>query len=506
MARSESQETSSMAVTPSSDSVSPNTVLRPMVNIPIPSKTKTCTQKKSSGGTKKKVVPPIRPIALLPDRVLSANQKGINASSAKKTMSKSTKKKSKTQEAPIFLRKTYHMVDTCDPVIACWSEDGRIFIVKDPDEFAASIIPQFFKHSNFASFVRQLNFYGFRKLRNHDSIRIDPALDAQTANFWRFRHENFQRGRPDLLTEIKRSSGQITGTNNAVSEEQTGDIDTMKTEMEDMKDKIAKMSTEIEKLTTMMSGLNTESSTDTPSPEKRRKRAKLDPLDVTNLPEIMPDPAVSFDTMFNEPLQTGNKDVLDGTLNFSPDSIFPADKVTRQESTPSIAISENEFVDELYDAFENGDNPFEELVNRSSTPPLISDNQPQEAEDNCRDENSLDPRLVKKITDSLSTLSKDVQEMLVDRLVTAIVSTDFNSPAVCGVAKNDDVTNLAQSSIEERNTPEVRDGESVINENVQKVDLPMACATLKMFLSQYGVTIKNGGNFIDRSPCVPVHA
>ena len=46
------------------------------------------------------------------------------------------------------------MIDTCDPEVACWSEDGETFVVKDPVKFERTIIPQFFKHSKFSSFVR----------------------------------------------------------------------------------------------------------------------------------------------------------------------------------------------------------------------------------------------------------------------------------------------------------------------------------------------------------------
>ena len=39
-----------------------------------------------------------------------------------------------------------------------WSEKGDTFIVKDVKIFSEQIIPTVFKHNNFSSFVRQLNF------------------------------------------------------------------------------------------------------------------------------------------------------------------------------------------------------------------------------------------------------------------------------------------------------------------------------------------------------------
>jgi heat shock transcription factor 2 len=50
------------------------------------------------------------------------------------------------------------MIDTCDAKVASWSEDGETFIVKDTDVFEKAIIPQFFKHSKFSSFVRSTQF------------------------------------------------------------------------------------------------------------------------------------------------------------------------------------------------------------------------------------------------------------------------------------------------------------------------------------------------------------
>ena len=37
-----------------------------------------------------------------------------------------------TTTVPIFLKKTYRMIETCDPAICSWTEDGDMFVVKNP--------------------------------------------------------------------------------------------------------------------------------------------------------------------------------------------------------------------------------------------------------------------------------------------------------------------------------------------------------------------------------------
>lgn len=61
---------------------------------------------------------------------------------------------------PPFLTKTYDMVeDPSTDAVVSWSRTRNSFIVWDPHKFSTSLLSKCFKHSNFSSFVRQLNTY-----------------------------------------------------------------------------------------------------------------------------------------------------------------------------------------------------------------------------------------------------------------------------------------------------------------------------------------------------------
>lgn len=62
--------------------------------------------------------------------------------------------------------------------VVSWGPGGDCFVVKDMNEFTKSILPRMFKHSNFASFVRQLNKYDFHKVKSTDDNQFGEHVSV----------------------------------------------------------------------------------------------------------------------------------------------------------------------------------------------------------------------------------------------------------------------------------------------------------------------------------------
>jgi len=110
-----------------------------------------------------------------------------------------------------FLNKCYDMInDPESDAVVSWEEDGFSFVVRDSLAFSKDMLPKYFKHNNFSSFVRQLNTYGFHK--------VDPDR-------WAFANDGFVKGQKHLLRTINRKKymqvpikpGQEKGANSISS-------------------------------------------------------------------------------------------------------------------------------------------------------------------------------------------------------------------------------------------------------------------------------------------------
>ena len=158
------------------------------------------------------------------------------------------------------------MIDTCDSSVAGWAEDGLSFFIRNVQVLSSTYLPQYFKHNQFSSFVRQLNFYGFRKEKN-DLVKIaDPAKCDELR--WHFRHEHFVREKPEYLSKILRkmpNKSNKTKDNefieskvgsNDESQQKNKDVESLKNEIASLENKLSTMESNIDQLSKTLRLLN----------------------------------------------------------------------------------------------------------------------------------------------------------------------------------------------------------------------------------------------------------
>ncbi|XP_074605492.1 uncharacterized protein LOC141858598 [Brevipalpus obovatus] len=127
-----------------------------------------------------------------------------------------------SSNVPAFLTKLWKLVS--DPKydhLIHWSENGKSFIIKNQAQFAKDLLPLYFKHNNMASFIRQLNMYGFRKITSIENSGL--RADRDEIEFY---HHHFVKNQEDLLELIKRKIKTPLQVSSAkASEENASKID-----------------------------------------------------------------------------------------------------------------------------------------------------------------------------------------------------------------------------------------------------------------------------------------
>lgn len=280
-------------------------------------------------------------------------------------------------------------------------------------------------------FKQQLNFYSFRKIKFSDSIRIDYETEKKTANYWRFRHEHFQQGRPDLLAHIKRTpngkgSGAITSVA-ANSEAKPSEILSSsnlmptvsavvapvdKSEVQTLKKRIDEMTKNMDALTEMVQKVSLQQQQEAASELPGSKRKKLAPEELMAQQNLVPDGVLSSPLMDLDEMP-----LMDGVGSIE---LIPPAPVPFLESRES-SLDSNEFVDQLFTAFHEDEGLLGSLDGSASSleEPTTS------AIGSFPCSNRPDPELMKRLSDALELLPKGTQEMIVNRLIAAITSTDF---------------------------------------------------------------------------------
>lgn len=172
------------------------------------------------------------------------------------------------------------------------SEDGTAFSIKQQEVLAAKVLPQYFKHNNFSSFVRQLNFYGFTKTKDLNLPLLTSCNDGSMkpfecqsstidlARLWQFHHSHFVRDKPELLIHISRrhygndgkdrprartkSLNEVIGNSNEDKNVKVKDSslqkeqDLVSEELQNLKGQLSSMEDKMKKLTDFMSNVDLE--------------------------------------------------------------------------------------------------------------------------------------------------------------------------------------------------------------------------------------------------------
>ena len=346
---------------------------------------------------------------------------------------------------------------------------------------------------------QQLNFYAFRKIKYADSLRIDPQLEKETANYWRFRHEHFRRGRADLLSDIKRMNAAqpkhgTSASPNAVTSSATvveaSEVQALKARIEEMNKNIDHLTAMVEKVN-LKQEVHEQEQCQVPMEEDYfvgNKRKKVLASDDTTMPApvvsfVVPEPALSTVMMtMPEPSTSMAMDDLEALP--APDTLplpDPAPFSGREMSTDTTQ-TDLDFVDQLLhlDSDEDEDDDDEVQFLAPFEEPVVHHNN-----------NRPDPELMQRLSDALALLPKNMQEMIVDRLIQSITSPDF-----------------------EKNFVPTPQPEAVPVEVDRQAAVPLAAATLAALLQHLCAQASSASNkdapthkIISKIlPVVPVHA
>jgi HSF-type DNA-binding len=368
-----------------------------------------------------------------------------------------------------------------------------------------------------------LNFYSFRKIKYIDTIKIDPKLEEETANYWRFKHESFRRGKPELLTEIKRMNGHkqvATVAQTVASKEVPMEIVSSNFEVEKpnqevltLKQKIEEMTKNIDELTLIVQKVSLKQEEHEkivderrePEPDLKRKKMGADL-------QVSPDTVVSvnYSNYGREGLFSNSSvpDEMISNIDMDMDN-FPSlgeQLPLSREQSNSSEITDAEFVNQLFTTFNDDQSDDDDLPFSMDSSLLSSDPILMPAIEPVKIptiDNRPDPELMQRLGDALMLLPRATQEMIINRLIAAITSTEGLDSAITDTINVVENKSRAAVVVEDKvpPTPEPTSETSV--------STPLAAATFAALLRHFAQQQGHGKcqkNVPKSIPVIPVHA
>jgi hypothetical protein len=128
--------------------------------------------------------------------------------------------------------------------IISWTDTGQSFAIIDLNGLSSVILPRYFKHKNFSSFIRQLNMYDFHKIRDTGDVLI-------------FKNRFFIKERPESLMKVKRKN---PGPGQKIKETYDKELSKAKKKHRNLKEKVKDLESKLEEIVnvnkTLMDSVN----------------------------------------------------------------------------------------------------------------------------------------------------------------------------------------------------------------------------------------------------------
>lgn len=233
------------------------------------------------------------------------------------------------------------------------------------------------------------------------------------------------------------------------------------------------------------------------------KRKKMEAIKLEGEDEVMSDLPImpdwnpsSSDLDSVDSLLLGN-DPLPDLAPSSAEGMAPS---------PPLATSEDAFVDDLFQAFADEDSIIPGLEG------VVDEAVDEAVEESQKNPNTPCPHLMQRIEDSLSTIPRDMHEMVANRLIDAISNSRPMIAAASSLPMERSVCVEDTAVVNEVQASQAIPDSAPVRSVPSSIPLPLAVATLKTILAEYGVSVEchkeaaRENQFTTSLPVVPVHA